>query len=83
MGDMASKHRHIQAGLCIQCGRPAVAGKLRCELCLAKDAALTKQRITKQRQRYRDEGRCTRCSAPLDDPSKALCINCRQRDLHL
>ena len=77
----AYKKRHIAAGLCPFCALPAAPGKRLCRVHLKQNADSNIKVSSKRRQRYRDEGRCTRCSAPLDpdcDPGHVECINCRE-----
>lgn len=71
-------------------------GYARCEACLNKDLLDKRRRYLdpekrarmlehgqKMKEKYKAEGRCIKCAAPLDGEAMAkgyvTCINCRQR----
>ena len=84
MGNLKYKQKHKKAGLCIDCSRPAKAGRVRCDrhalYQCKKDKASNYARVKNYREKWRKEGRCTTCAAPLDidaDCNMVTCINCR------
>ena len=73
--------RHFALGLCIYCANPAVPGRLSCETCLAKDREANKVKNVRYYKQYADQGRCVRCSTPLNtdsDTGMKCCLNCRE-----
>jgi len=85
------KKEHEKRGLCISCNREAVPGFKSCALHLEKNRERARRwrknnpkRVKEYRslvsERYRKEGRCSHCGAPLleDYPNK-ICVNCITR----
>lgn len=75
-------------GLCINCGRPASLGIVRCAGCNLKkqhwDRAFRQRNqerlIEKQRTliaQWRKENRCARCGAPLIEDEVDYCMACK------
>ena len=92
MGNAAYKKKHKELGLCVDCGRPALPGFVRCIIhnennraqCYKwfqnnYDKILERNRKTKQI--YRDTNRCCSCGTPLgeQDEGRSHCINCRDK----
>lgn len=89
------KHRRRiwrEAGLCIECGEPAVEARARCAKHLLEDyrslrryrqrrpwlVALYRRQLV---QRWADNGQCIRCGLVLDadaDAGRVKCQNCRE-----
>ena len=95
MGSNAYKKRHKEQGLCVDCSKPAVLGekkcaihhynnKIRCKENFHKNHKVRMIKSRLEKQKRRDEGRCTKCGKPLDletDRGHIQCINCRI-DIH-
>jgi hypothetical protein len=71
---------HRKTGLCLWCSRPASGRTSLCDHHREKE----RQRSAKKKQvfveRYLKEGRCVRCSTPLDpemDEGMTCCLSCR------
>ena len=92
MGNNAYKQKHRDLGLCVNCSEPVYRDLSRClkharnhAKCDANyyinNKAKRQAKMKKIRARYRDEGRCQECSAPLDPYAieKGLkgCSNCQ------
>jgi len=76
------KALHKENGLCLWCSRPASGRTLLCE----HHREIERLRSAKNRRmlvdRYLQEGRCVRCSTPLDpemDEGMTYCLSCRSR----
>ena len=82
MGDKKYKDEHRRKGLCVNCSRPAVVGKVLCYVHLENEKVRDNKRNKKRKQKYKDENRCPSCSAPLSDldlqDGYIVCCNCRQ-----
>jgi len=74
-------------GLCIDCGKPAFPGAVRCANCLYRlrisnraykrrnrESYMMKDR--ERRARWIQEGRCGRCGAPLIENETNYCLAC-------
>ena len=81
MGDKKYKDKHRLAGLCIDCSRPARVGYLQCEIHSGNNRERSIRDMPEVRQKYKDEGKCVVCSAPLPDidakDGYSACCNCR------
>ena len=77
-------------GICVQCLRSdAAPGRVRCEVCLAKNAELARKSRAKiqsisQAERHRrlresrkEHGLCIWCGKPRSSDSSVFCIDCR------
>ena len=82
----------IEHDLCHDCSEPPIPGQTRCK----KHAMTNRQRrmkyysehreielerFRKRREKYISEGRCPRCSAPLNpdrDGDNVQCLNCNE-----
>jgi len=90
MGDNKYKARHKKLGLCKNCSRKVIPGKLRC--IIHTITGNEKQKITylkirekrikqmrERKNRLRKEGRCPDCGVKLDpeyDKGYICCVNC-------
>ena len=92
MGDNAYKQKHKEQGLCVDCSRPALPGRIKCIIhsetsrmqnykYVHNNYAKVLETNRKQKQIYRDTNRCPSCGAPLgeQDEGRAHCMNCRDR----
>lgn len=68
---LSYRQRHIDAGLCVRCPRPAVEGITHCQRCRAK---LNKQDRMRKR-RLRAKGLCTVCTQPHNNAG-GYCSEC-------
>ena len=59
--------------LCIRCGNIAMPGRQKCGVC-SEQSAVYKKNL---RDRYRAEGKCSRCGHEKDQPELAMCRDCR------
>ncbi len=64
------------AGLCIQCGRPAEAGRSYCPACLSA----RREDYQKKAQARRDAGLCYLCGERPPEPGKTRCRECAEKD---
>ena len=65
-----------QQGICVNCGRaPAVEGRTRCLVCLARHA----ERMRALRRQRLQAGQCPHCGQPLA-PGRRHCPACRARE---
>jgi hypothetical protein len=77
-------------GICVQCLRyDASPGKVRCEVCLAKNAEVARKRrekmksvsraeeYRKMRETRKEQGLCIWCGKPRCSYSSVFCIDCR------
>lgn len=92
MGNAKYKREHREQGLCLNCSRPALPGRVCCIVCnetdrvnfhkwLAKPGNYERkqEQNRKQRKLYRETNRCIHCGAPLgeQDEGRVCCMNCR------
>jgi hypothetical protein len=74
-------------GLCIDCGKPAFPGVVRCVGCLYKrkqsqvaykrrNREVEAQKDRERRAKWIQEGRCGRCGAPLIENETNYCSAC-------
>ena len=91
MGNNKYKQRHKDLGLCVNCSEPKHRENQLClkhirsrkisnYTCRMKYILKNRELIKRQKERYRNEGRCITCSAPLDvdaDNGHVNCTNCR------
>lgn len=63
------------AGICTDCGKPAVSGKTLCQACL--DSAVKRQLV--RRRKYITAGKCIQCGKPVIF-NKRYCQICFDRD---
>jgi hypothetical protein len=91
MGDQKYKQKHRELGLCIDCSEPVYRGHLCClkhkrarnnrdVLYRLKNHSRERIADKKRKNKRRQEGCCTTCSAPLDpdaDKDRSCCMNCR------
>ena len=85
-------HEHKEAGLCVQCSRPADSGKVRCKKHRihqsVRNAKYNKHNYVKKKYKDRREWRikngfCHICGKPLDDEidsGRIGCVNCRMNN---
>lgn len=72
-------YKNIRAGRCVACYEPAMANSVYC----VKHREMARIRSERNnpgiRKRYKEEHRCLRCGAPLeeDDHVRVTCVNCR------
>ena len=92
MGNNAYKKRHKELGLCVDCSEPAYPDMNRCLKHYRihrkgnlrryyKNSEKERQRARKKRILRKAEGRCTKCTAPLDpdaDKGRVNCCNCNE-----
>lgn len=84
------RRQHKEQGLCIHCNEKAEVGRVMCKRHAELHYLWQRRnpigyarmlvRTSVLRQRYADENRCPRCSAPLDpdaDMNRVCCVNCR------
>lgn len=83
--------RRVELQLCAKCGakdKNTVNGHRLCLRCTAMkrvyaankyDPERRSEYIRKRRDRFRAEGRCTRCGGKREDANKAMCVDCRVR----
>jgi len=96
MGNIAYKNRHKEQGLCVQCSRPAIPGRILCMVHSESSRQLDQKRypkrkeyllkqVEKNRKRYRETNRCPMCSAPLGEQDEGYknCVNCRSKAFHV
>ena len=72
--------RHRKVGLCEKCPEPVSGNTFLCKNHREIARRRSRRNIDKTRQRYLDENRCVKCSAPLDpdaDGANKCCITCR------
>jgi len=91
---MPSRERYIEKhrdqGLCIRCPNEAMPGRYLCPKCARKQGIINKNNYEINRSyrleyrrnqvdKYKKEGRCTECSAPLDEEDRGFvtCLTCR------
>ncbi len=80
-------------GICVQCLRyDAAPGRVRCEVCLNKNAEASKNRRAKMqsvsqsdrlrnlRESRKEKGLCIWCGKPRSQYSSAFCIECRVKN---
>ena len=83
MGNKKYKDEHKKKGLCVDCSRPAIVGKIRCLKCTEKFRIYDNKRSKKRRETRKDENKCVTCSSPLLEidikDGYVNCCNCRQR----
>jgi DNA-directed RNA polymerase subunit RPC12/RpoP len=81
MGDNEYKRLHREMGLCQNCSNKAKYPNRLCE-----NHIVTRMNTNiKTRKVYKEGGRCTRCSATLDnevDNGFLTCINCRHQTFY-
>jgi len=86
MGDFKYKREHREQGLCMNCSRPSVPGRVKCATHLQNHADLVrrlrqenpeKERETqrKLKEKRSESGRCPTCGGPRDS-SNVTCSNC-------
>lgn len=89
MGNAIYKAKHRKLKLCLDCSRPVYPGRVRCLIHLRHNTDISRKYQLKigdvylkqqkdRRQRRKNEGLCTSCSAPIGD-GYAKCQNCRER----
>lgn len=70
------------AGLCVQCGKPAVEGKSRCKRCLERDCRAQKERFRRRHPEVNlprgDNGFCYLCNKKPALDGQTLCQSCRE-----
>jgi len=76
MGSARYKREHTKKGLCQDCQRPAVWGKLFCEVHLERRRKSAEKSNPIQRDKYISEGRCPKCSIKLEEDEKKYCLKC-------
>ena len=82
-------------GICVQCLRyDASPGKVRCEVCLAKNAEVARKRREKMqsvsqaerhkmlRESRKEQGLCIWCGKPKSRYSSVFCTDCRIKNQH-
>ena len=80
---------HKKQGLCVDCTRKALPGRIRCLQCLLSHNArkenpeekkIRKERKKKQKEFWKKMNLCYKCGSPLceEDEGKKTCMNCRQ-----
>ena len=77
-------HRYKDAGLCVNCGKPAQEGKTLCTRCLIqqrRNGAAYRERSGKKKG-YREAGTCSWCGAERAEGYK-LCQSCLERNREL
>jgi hypothetical protein len=85
---LSYQRRHKEAGLCVNCPRPAIPNQIHCLRCTEYRSKQKKQRRLehpevmavidrKKVQDRMDKSLCTTCGGPKDDPQWHKCINCR------
>jgi len=93
VGDNSYKKRHKEQGLCVDCSRPSLPNNTRCAVHSYFHSVTNKNFYNKNREKeiirhrkavlqYKENNRCPRCSAPLDedaDNGYITCVNCRGR----
>ena len=83
MGNKKYKEDHKKKGLCVDCSEPAVVGKTRCEKHFERNRIYDNKRNKARKQKYKDENKCPKCSAPLTEldleDGYIECCNCRQK----
>ena len=92
MGDAAYKKRHKEQGLCVDCSRPAIPGRIRCLIhnensrlqsykWFQNNYAKVLETNRKTKQRYRETNRCVSCGTPLGEQDEGCshCVNCRDK----
>ena len=76
---VAYADRHRMAGLCANCGRPAIPGYVNCEKHSKYYRAKSLIQNPIRRKQYAESGRCVRCSVQLEDGEGKTCVNCSGR----
>lgn len=73
-----------RAGLCVQCGKPAKEGRVRCQSCLGK----CQRNMARYRERRSEEGMvslwagvCRHCGKPIGDAGEYHCPDCREKKI--
>lgn len=69
--------KHIREGRCVSCYERATANSTYCVRHRDMSRARSSRNNAGIRKRYKDEHRCPRCGAPLDDTECVTCVNCR------
>ena len=97
MGNAAYKQKQKDQGLCRDCPRPVLPGRVQCiihnekyRFCAQEYLKDPKkyqrqcERNRKQKELYRKTNRCPKCSAPLGEQDKGYvgCVNCRDRSVY-
>ena len=79
--------KRVEEGLCVDCGKPVAPSSVRClkhttthSLHNAEYRSRNREYLAKQererRQRWRAEGKCVRCGAPLIEGEIGYCMGC-------
>ena len=74
--------KHKKAGICVDCPKPAMPGKILCHACSKRHRTKGLEMDPIRRIKRSIDKRCKRCGAPLDpdaDGDFKTCINCRER----
>lgn len=70
---------HKLAGICVECDKPAVAGKCVCEKHLTRYREKSRRRNKINYQHCIDNRLCVRCWTPLEEDEGRTCMNCSGR----
>ena len=86
MGNNEYKKKHREQGLCINCSRPSVPGRVKCATHLQTQSDAThrwqqenpdkaREAQGKKKKKRRESGRCINCGGPRDS-GNVTCSNC-------
>lgn len=66
---------HKKQGLCVNCGKPAQIGFIKCEACREKDSKRYKERYAKRLE----ASMCTQCGTKKAIEGSKLCAECKEK----